>query len=110
MVYYLERIFNETKYYETFLKRLKGLMMKKCIDHNSCHVLKTNGVHTFFMRFSIHVIYLDHRGYVLYIQKSLPPNRVAPINLKAKYVIETTNELAHSIQVGDQVIFDKLYS
>ena len=59
---------------KTFFQKLKGLMFKKNFDY--ILKFKTNGIHTFFMKTKIDVVLTDKNGKILYIYKSLKPNRI----------------------------------
>lgn len=59
---------------KTFFQKLKGLMFKKNFDY--ILKFKTNGIHTFFMKIKIDVVLTDKNGNILYIYKSLKPNRI----------------------------------
>ena len=47
----------------TFLKRLKGFMFKKNINY--CLLLKTNSIHTFFMKEDIDILMTNKNNEVL---------------------------------------------
>jgi uncharacterized protein len=44
-------------------------------------------IHTFRMRFTIDVAYVDRRGRVLLV-RTLPPGRVAPLSLRTRSIVE----------------------
>ncbi len=74
-----------------FVGRLKGLMFKKRLHGmDALCLMPCNSIHTFFMRFSIDVIFLGKEGQVLKIIHELKPNKVSPIIRKSSCVIETT--------------------
>jgi len=58
-----------------FWSRLFGLMFKKQINYG-LWLLPCRSIHTFGMRFSIDVVYLDVWGEVVGWQCDVPPNRV----------------------------------
>lgn len=58
----------------TFLKRLKGLMFKKNINYSLR--IKTNSIHTFFMKENIDIVMTDKDNNVLYIINNLPKNKI----------------------------------
>ena len=57
-----------------FFKKLKGFMFKKNI--NTCLRIKTNSIHTFFMKEKIDVLMTDKNNNVLYIYKNLNKNKI----------------------------------
>ena len=58
----------------TFYKRLKGLMFKKNINY--CLRIKTNSIHTFFMKENIDIVMTDKYNNVLYIYKNVNKNKI----------------------------------
>ncbi|MCP4481937.1 MAG: DUF192 domain-containing protein [bacterium] len=61
----------------TFLKRAIGLLLYKTLDENQGMLFyNTTQIHTFFMRFSIDVIFCNKAGQVFAIYKNLRPFRV----------------------------------
>ena len=64
----------EIKHFDSFLTKLKGLMLKKNINYGIR--LKCNGIHTFFMRMSIDVFLTDKNNKVLFVYKNFKPNRI----------------------------------
>ena len=58
----------------TFFKRLKGFMFKKNINY--CLLLKTNSIHTFFMKEDIDILMTNKNNEVLYIFKNVKKNKI----------------------------------
>ena len=58
----------------TFSKRLIGLMFKKNINY--CLRLKTNSIHTFFMKEPIDILMTDKNNNILYIFKNITKNKI----------------------------------
>ena len=58
----------------TFFKRLKGLMFKKNINY--AIRIKTNSIHTFFMKENIDIVITDKDNNVLYIINNLDKNKI----------------------------------
>lgn len=57
-----------------FLKRLIGFMFKKNINY--CLRIKTNNIHTFFMKENIDIVMTDKFNNVLYIYKNVKKNKI----------------------------------
>lgn len=96
--------FKKIYYLESFFDRFRGLMLKKNISSDSCYILKTNGIHTFFMKFDLDVIYLDKEKKVIHIIKGMKPNRIAPLENNCKYVLEFKNErIINKIKKGEVI-------
>ena len=64
----------ELKDANTFFNKLMGLMFKTRFEY--CLRIKCNGIHTFFMRENIDVVLTDKNNNILYIYKSLKPNKI----------------------------------
>ena len=58
----------------TFFKRLFGLMFKKNINY--CLRLKTNSIHTFFMKENIDIVMTDKNNNILYIFNNVKKNKI----------------------------------
>lgn len=57
--------------YDTFSKRLKGLMFRRSIPHNYGIMMpKCNAIHMFFVKFHLDIVFCDRHGNVV----SLFPN------------------------------------
>jgi uncharacterized membrane protein (UPF0127 family) len=81
----LNSYFEHIVYLNTFYKSFKGLMLKKNIDKKYCYILKTQGIHTFFMKFSIDVVYLNKNKEVIKIIKNMKPRKIGPLLNECKY-------------------------
>ncbi|MEW6041232.1 MAG: DUF192 domain-containing protein, partial [Elusimicrobiota bacterium] len=63
---------------ENFFNRFIGLMFKNEFPFDSAiYFPKTIAIHTFFMNFSIDVIWINKYGRILALRKNLRPWRVA---------------------------------
>ena len=89
----------EIKEATTFFQKLKGLMFKR--NFNYILKLKTNGIHTFFMKTNIDVILTDKKGKVLYIYKNIKPNRIILPKKHVKYTYETKEGYLKDIKIND---------
>ncbi len=91
-------IFNQTKQVPLaangllaagLLDRLKGLLGQSGLSQGQGLALKPcNSIHTFFMRFSIDVLFLDKQLCVIKLIPSMPPNRLSPIVWAGRLVVE----------------------
>lgn len=91
---------------DSFLKRLKGLLGKKTLPNSQCLWIKDcPSVHTFFMRFSIDVVFVDKKLKVTNIHKNLEPWRMTPLfQIKNNSCFEfKAGELSDTIKLGDQL-------
>jgi len=73
----------------TLFRRIKGLLGVKKFSPNQAIILEPcNSVHTFFMHFSIDVIFVDRNYKVIKVLSKLSPNRITPIYWYSRKVIE----------------------
>lgn len=90
----------------TFLTRLKGLLGRSEMPKNTALILTPcRQVHTFFMRFSIGVIFLNKQGVVLH-KEMLKPWRVSKLVKDAVMVVEVEHGALERINVGDVLYWD----
>lgn len=85
--------------------RLRGLMFKDSLgDSDGIMIDPCNSIHTFFMRFPIHALFLDKSNKIIKIYENLGPWKVTPIFSKAKKVLEIgTGKDISSLREGDYV-------
>jgi len=73
---------------KTFKQKLLGLMFKKNINY--CLRLKTNSIHTFFMKENIDIVMTDKNNNIIYIFKNIPKNKII-IKKNVYYTYEFPN-------------------
>lgn len=74
---------------DTTLTRFVGLMGRGSLaPGHGLLIQPSNGVHTFWMRFSIDVLLLDRQHRVLSVHGNLRPFRLTAINWKASSALE----------------------
>ncbi|HSN57988.1 MAG TPA: DUF192 domain-containing protein, partial [Clostridiaceae bacterium] len=62
---------------DTFFKRLKGLMFTKELpQHEALHIIPCNEIHTFFMNYSIDVLYLDKDMNIVHMDENMDPGKI----------------------------------
>lgn len=86
------------------LQRLKGLMWKEKMNANEALLIPyCNSIHTFFMNFSIDVIFLDKNKQVQKVLRNVKPNRIIFPVLSSTQVVEmaTGSIDTYNIEVGD---------
>jgi uncharacterized membrane protein (UPF0127 family) len=86
-----------------------GLIGRKRIDPGFALCLRTNGIHTFFMRFAIDVLFLDEDGTALRVVPGLRPWRIAGPVRRARTVVEAPSGLlaAQGVEVGKRYVLSK---
>ncbi len=79
--------------------RFVGLMGRRGLEAGRGLVIyPNNGIHMFFMRFSLDVLHVSKDGTVLRIVHGIKPWRVGPIVSKCKYTVELPSGTA--VQTG----------
>ena len=91
----------EIKEAKTFFQKLKGLMFQKKVNY--ILKLKTNGIHTFFMKIPIDVILTDKNNKILYIYRNLKPNRIILPKKNVKYTYETPINYLKNIKINEKI-------
>ena len=73
----------------SFKKRLKGLIGRPSLNHGEAFILlPCNSIHTFFMNFSIDVLFVDKDAVVLQALENMRPFRFSPIISRSYMVVE----------------------
>jgi len=92
-----------------FFSKSFGLTVRKKLNDKEGFLIENcSSIHTFWMRYSIDVIFLDKKNSVLAIYNNFKPFRVTPFIRNAYYALELkpgTIEKA-SLEVGDLVQFE----
>lgn len=94
---------------DTFWRRLVGLLNRSSLDTRQGLLLSPCGsIHTFAMRFSIDVVFLDGEGRVLGYADNVSPNRVrfAPKGTRKVLEVAHGNRSRTGIHLEDYLIFD----
>lgn len=82
--------------------RFWGLMGREKLNQGEALWLEPcNSVHTFFMKFSIDVVYLDQQGKVLFIRRGMRPWRIDFPVFGASSVLELRAGAADGLSEGD---------
>lgn len=97
---------------DTFLKRLKGLMFTKKLPSDCALYLKPcNGIHTFFMRYSIDVLHLDSECRIVAIEENLKPWKLGKIHSFTTQIIELSSGVIckTNLKIGNRLEIIKEY-
>lgn len=103
------RIVGQVKVAKTFWDRAMGLLFRKELGEREFLLIRPCGaVHTFFMRFSIDVIFLSENGEIMKILSDVRPYRFAAQS-GARATLETRARAASVLgfRVGDKLQIDK---
>lgn len=91
-------------------QRLRGLLGRKELAQGHGLLLNsTNSIHTFFMAFPIDAVFLDKHLSVVKVMEHVGPNRVSPIVLAARSVLELPAGTAgrNGVQAGDRLALEE---
>lgn len=97
----------------TFLQRLVGLLGRKSWSDRKCLWLSPcSSIHTFGMRFTIDVVFVDKGMRVLGFSDAVPPNRirVAPKGTASVLELSEGNRRRTGINLDDLLNFDLMDS
>lgn len=87
---------------KNFASRLMGLMGKSELKQGSGLLIRPcNSIHTFFMRFSIDVIYMDAQGKIIKIHRNMRPWRADFPVSEAVMVLELPVDGAAGLVEGE---------
>ncbi|MBM3248822.1 MAG: DUF192 domain-containing protein [Candidatus Omnitrophica bacterium] len=94
----------------SLFSRMKGLLGRSLLGQNEALILRPcNSIHTFFMRFSIDIIFLDRTDKVVALKENMPAFRITSVYPGACQAIELP---AHAIfrsktHINDQIQMEK---
>ena len=98
-----EVLFDRLLIAETFKARALGLLGRREMGANEAILIRPcKSVHTFFMRMTISVAFVDESGKVLDVVDTLPPWRVAMGPLGAEFVLESSPN-RRKLAIGQRV-------
>jgi uncharacterized membrane protein (UPF0127 family) len=85
------------------ISRVIGLMFKKTpVDSDGLLLEPCNSIHTFFMRYSLDIIFLSNGNEVIKVIRNLKPWRMTRIYFKARKTLELpAGNLPLDIKEGD---------
>lgn len=92
---------------KTELSRIVGLMFnKEMVGFDGLLIDRCNSIHTFFMRYSIDVLFLDNDNRIVKIFRNLVPWRVTFPRFRARKVLELKGgSLSEAVQEGEVLEF-----
>lgn len=102
-----ECIANRVEIAQTFFTRLIGLTNRsKMIDGNGIYFPGCRSIHSFFMKFSIDILFLDKEMHITKIVSCLKPNRLAFSPLQTRHTLELTCGALERFQlkIGDSIM------
>lgn len=89
----------------TFFSRLKGLMFKKNVDYFLL-IPRTNGIHTFMIKFNLDLIIINEKNIVIDIIKNVKPNTIIRIKRSRKKtsILEIPSHLTYDYKINSNYL------
>lgn len=85
-------------------ERFVGLLGKDSLSENEgLWITPCNSIHTYFMKFSIDVVYLDKSGRVLEIHQNVKPWVMHWPRFDARAVLELPTGCSKNLRLGDEL-------
>lgn len=94
---------------DNFWLRFKGLMWKqaeKIKDMGGLWIIPCSQIHTFSMKASIDVLYLDSEGTILKAQKSVKPYKCFAKVKKGKSVVELPEGTIEKLRLKEDMVLE----
>ncbi|GAA0591086.1 DUF192 domain-containing protein [Virgibacillus siamensis] len=92
----------------SFWRRFRGLMLKENMPEGSAlHIAPCPSIHTFFMKFSIDILYLNKENEIVGVEKELAPGKIGKRFAGGYSVIEfpTGGICDLAVHIGDTLDF-----
>lgn len=97
-------LFDHVRRADSFFKRLRGLMGRKSLEQGEALLLENcSRVHTCFMRFEMHAVYLD-RDFTVIGEETLRPWRLGKYIKGTKYVLEAMESQWPGVTEGRELL------
>lgn len=98
-----QTISNHIEVAESFAERAKGLLGRKGLDGNQgLWIHECKSIHTFFMRFTIDVLYVDKNLKVTCVHRNIKPWRLSWGKFKSDSCFEFQSPaLTQNVNIGD---------
>jgi uncharacterized membrane protein (UPF0127 family) len=103
-----EEIARRVRVADGFLSRFVGLMGKRSLPRDEGLLIRRcSQVHSFNMRFTIDVVFVNECGVVMRTVPSFRPRRISPLVRGAASALELAQGsiAAHGIRVGSSILF-----
>ncbi|ADK15926.1 hypothetical protein WX45_03826 [Clostridium ljungdahlii DSM 13528] len=107
---YESKVIAEIFIADSFVKRFLGFMFRKKPHHEGILIKPCNSIHTFFMKFSIDVLFVSEDMKVIKKVEDLKPGKIIMPQGKAKMVIEGSTGTFKNVEEGKLIeIRKKIY-
>lgn len=97
---------------DNFFSRFKGLMgTKELREGEGLLIMPCNGIHMFWMRYSVDAIFLNQSFEIVHLERDIRPWRVSPIIKNARMVLEVPENTIDTkgLSMGDKLNITELY-
>ncbi len=86
-----------------FFERAQGLMFSDNIPHQGDGMLikPCNSIHTFFMNYDLHIIFMDSKNKVIKVIKNMKPWRMTRMYFTSHQVLELKTDRDVNVSVGE---------
>ena len=86
-----------------FFERAQGLMFSDIIPHQGDGMLikPCNSIHTFFMNYDLHIIFMDSKNKVIKVIKNMKPWRMTRMYFTSHQVLELKTDRDVNVSVGE---------
>ena len=104
------RLGDNIKIADSSLRRMVGLLGTPQLEpHSGLLIFPTQGVHTFFMKYPIDIVFINRRRQVIGTRVGLKPYRLSPIMWSAECVLELPEGAIEQsrTEVGDQLVWTR---
>jgi uncharacterized membrane protein (UPF0127 family) len=91
---------------DTFWCRLAGLITRKDLQPDEGLLIRPcRQVHTWFMSFSLDIVFLDKEGKVIYLLPEMKPGKISPFIKESFQVLELAPGVisAHQLKLGEKL-------
>ncbi len=95
---------------DSFWSRFRGLMFRRSFEEGEAllfefHRPRKFRIHTFFVFFSIDLIYLDQDWKVIDVKKNLPPWRTYNPDVEGRFLVELPGGVVEGsgVEIGDEL-------
>lgn len=105
-------IAGDVKIAKNFFTRSIGLLSRKNLSEDEALIIRPcSSIHTFFMKFKIDVIFVDKNNKIIALYENVEKNKILPIHLTSKYVIELAAGRVHdkNIKKNDVLLVEQQY-
>ncbi len=105
-------VVQQLKIADNFFSRFMGLMgTKELREGEGLLIMPCNGIHMFWMRYSIDAVFLNQNYEIVHLERGIRPWKVSPIIKNARMVLEVPENTIDikGLSLGDKLNIAELY-